>query len=275
MADNFLKGLLGAAQDDQFRADLKNGLFDLGKGASRSAGQMVTGGVDLMSLLLSPLGYNHSAPVGSTAWAEQKGMIPKAEYTNRLAGLLGEGLGGVAPMVAQAKAPQIASGLLQASDNLMAPNALSKQSGMALFDTSGLPNRGRELIQSSAEELAKQLRDKGFQVEVQHSGSLAGPSSYLSVFDPQTGRGFSGVRFSGHSKGAFNNASVWNVGPEELGDVVSKAEAMRALGPSANWRQMEAINALDGLAAKVRPQTFSAFKEARDSGTDFTRYRAK
>lgn len=135
MADNFLKGLLGAAQDDQFRADLKNGLFDLGKGASRSAGQMVTGGVDLMSLLLSPLGYNNPAPVGSTAWAEQKGMIPKAEYTNRLAGLLGEGLGGVAPMVAQAKAPQIANGLLTIADNAAKSspmNALSRKQAGAI-----------------------------------------------------------------------------------------------------------------------------------------------
>lgn len=128
MADNLLKGLLGAASDDQFRSDLKNGLFDLGKGASRAAGQMVTGGVDLISLLLSPLGYNHHAPVGSTVWAEQKGMIPKAEYTNRLAGLLGEGLGGISPMVAQAKAPQIAKGLLTIGENATKPNLLNTPS---------------------------------------------------------------------------------------------------------------------------------------------------
>jgi hypothetical protein len=58
----------------------------------------------------------------------QKGLT--AEPKNRNMGLLGEAVGGVLPIVAAAKAPQIAKGLLQAGDNLAAPQILRKESGM-------------------------------------------------------------------------------------------------------------------------------------------------
>jgi hypothetical protein len=56
-----------------------------------------------------------------------------AEPKNRMAGLLGESVGGVLPLLAAAKAPQIAGGLLQVSDNLAAPRTLNPQTGAVLW----------------------------------------------------------------------------------------------------------------------------------------------
>ena len=74
-----------------------------------------------------------------------------------------------------------------------------------LFDTAGLENGGRELIQGKADELAQKLRDSGVTVDLQHSGSKAGPSSYIRVV------GMPEIRISGHSKGVFNSGGVLNI----------------------------------------------------------------
>ena len=79
-----------------------------------------------------------------------------------------------------------------------------------LFDTIGLENRGRDLIQSKAEEYAQKLRDAGVNVlDVQHSGSLAGPSSYIKI------HGQPDLRISGHDKGVAGSQSVVNIGSDE------------------------------------------------------------
>jgi len=116
-------------------------------------------------------------------------------------------------------------------------NQMGNNSG--LFDTTGLPNRGKEAIQSAADSLAKRLKDYGFQVGVEHGGSSAGPSSYLSVYDPETGRFFRNqVRISGHSKGSHESQFVWNVGsPEHYDAVVKAAHDMRNMGPSDMFKQ--------------------------------------
>jgi hypothetical protein len=126
-------GLLDALKDKQFRSDVGNGLLDLVNGLSRGVGQNVTGLVDLAALPFQAAGLNMPAPVGGSQWAENAGILPKANYTNRLAGLLGEGFGGVAPMVAAAKAPQIANGLLAMGENLAAPQVLNKQTGAIVW----------------------------------------------------------------------------------------------------------------------------------------------
>jgi hypothetical protein len=109
-----------------------------------------------------------------------------------------------------------------------------------LFDYTNLPERGRDVIRKNAEDLAEQLKQQGFDAQVTHSGSPAGPSSYLRVVDPETGRFFTkDVRFSGHSKGAFNNESVINVGSDsDWQSVIQLASKMRAMGPS-EMMQME------------------------------------
>ena len=105
-----------------------------------------------------------------------------------------------------------------------------------LVDTEGMTlEQAREAIQSRAEQLAETLRRDGFKVELQHSGSVSGPSSYLTISDPKTGRFFNDqVRISGHSKGAFNSQTVWAVATDEqIQEVVDKAHEMRAKGPTA------------------------------------------
>lgn len=143
-----------------------------------------------------------------------------------------------------------------------------------LFDTLGLPNQGRDLIQGKAEELARALRDQGFEVDLQHSGSVAGPSSYLRVYDPQTGRLLArDIRLSGHSKGAFNSQGVWNVTDAHFPAVLDAADRMRALGPSEllkaqDAREAEALRrrlvSADKKLAKGKPLTKSE-QEAVDA----------
>lgn len=87
-----------------------------------------------------------------------------------------------------------------------------------LLDTTGLENRGRDLIQGKAEELAQRMREAGVTVDLQHSGSVAGPSSYIKVV------GMPDIRISGHSKGVFNSGGVLNVAsPEEFDNVLAMA----------------------------------------------------
>lgn len=103
--------------------------------------------------------------------------------------------------------------------------------GMSLYNTSNLPNRGRDLIQNDAEKLAELLKEKGFLAQVTHSGSVAGPSSYLNISDPQTGRFLQNqIRLSGHPKGVFNSQSVYDVTSDEFDSVLKAAEEMRAKG---------------------------------------------
>ena len=203
-----------------------------GQGASNAAASTVTGPVDMLAWLLRKGGVDvGDAPIGGEQWMRNQGLMATPE--NKLAGLLGEGLGMAAPIVGSAKAAEIAGGLLQMGRNLATPQTMNKQAGMALFDTTGLPNRGREVIQSKANELSDKLKSLGMDVKLEHSGSAAGPSSYLKVYDPETGRFFvNDVRLSGHPKGVFNSQGVWDVNESEFQNVVDAAQKMRDMGPS-------------------------------------------
>jgi hypothetical protein len=131
----------------------------------------------------------------------------------------------------------------------LAPSSAGVRSS-SLVDTVGLENRGREVIQGKAEELASMLKEKGFKASVEHSGSAAGPSSYLKIYDPQTQRFFDDVRISGHSKGVFNSQSVWNVSSkEDFASVINQAMEMRAKGPSA---LMKSLDARENTAIQIR-----------------------
>jgi len=113
-----------------------NGLLDFLQGASNSAASNVSAPVDGLAWLLRKAGLPiPSNPVGGSDWMAQKGFT--AEPKNKNMGLLGEAFGGVAPIVAAAKAPQIAKGLLQAGDNLAAQPTMSKQAGAVLADYRG------------------------------------------------------------------------------------------------------------------------------------------
>ena len=60
-------------------------------------------------------------PMGGSDWMSQQGLTPAPK--ERIAGLLGEGIGGVLPGVIGAKAPQIAGGLLGKIEQWAANNA--------------------------------------------------------------------------------------------------------------------------------------------------------
>ncbi len=103
-----------------------------GQGASNAAASTVTGPVDMLAWLLRKGGVDvGDAPIGGEAWMRQKGLMATPE--NRLAGLLGEGAGLAAPIVAAAKAPEIAGGLLQMGRNLATPQTMNKQTGAIVY----------------------------------------------------------------------------------------------------------------------------------------------
>jgi hypothetical protein len=164
-----------------------------------------------------------------------------------MGGLLGKGVGKLAQVGENAA-------------NISPINTRSNhQSGMALFDIRGLPNGGRDLIRSEADGFAKTLADNGFQVNVEHSGSIAGPSSYLSIYDPETGRSFSKqIRMSGHDKGPYNSQGILNVSTaEEKASVFDEAIKMRGLGPS------EGLSAIAARQDKTREYWTSIYEKAQ------------
>ena len=88
------------------------------QGASNSAASAVSAPVDGINWALGKVGVPVSKkPVGGSEWL--KGLGFTAEPKNKTAGLLGEAVGGVLPIVAQAKAPQIAAGLNAIDDKAM------------------------------------------------------------------------------------------------------------------------------------------------------------
>ena len=121
-------------------------------------------------------------------------------------------------------------------------------------------NWTKEYIQNSADDIATQLNKLGFETKVEHSGSKAGPSSYVSVYDPETGRHIKDpFRLSNHSKGAFNNQFVNNVFDVEkqTPQIIQQALDMRKLGLSnftllSNLKQ-QYVNQLisDGMKPKT------------------------
>ena len=89
------------------------------QGASNAAASNVSGPVDLLAWLLRKGGVPvPSNAFGGSEWMRQQGLT--AEPKNKLAGLLGEGVGLAAPFAIAAKAPQIAGAMNKADDALTA-----------------------------------------------------------------------------------------------------------------------------------------------------------
>ena len=90
-------------------------LRDFAQGASNSVAGNVAVPVDAIAWLLRKGGVNvPSNPVMGSDWMAEKGLT--REPQNKLAGLVGDMAGMVAPFAAAAKAPQIAKGLLSAGE---------------------------------------------------------------------------------------------------------------------------------------------------------------
>lgn len=133
------------------------------------------------------------------------------------------------------------------------------------INVAGLPNKGKDFIQSSAEELSAKLKQLGFQADVTHSGSAAGPSSYVRIYDPETGRMFTNqIRFSGHSKGPRESAVVTDIQEPttDIPNIVQEALEMRSLGPSeAIIKAAQRQSIVDELIASGKAPR-QAYKEA-------------
>ncbi len=111
-------GLMDMLRDKQFWGDVGDNAKQLGRAASDAAAANVTGPVDLVSMLLRKTGVPvGDAPLGSSQWAKNAGMI-NGPQPNKLAQLMGETIGGVAPMIGVAKAPEIAKAF-QGSEDIM------------------------------------------------------------------------------------------------------------------------------------------------------------
>lgn len=124
----------------------QNGLLDFLQGASNSVSSNVSAPVDGLAWLLRKAGVPvGDAPMGGSDWMAQKGLTKQPE--NRNMGLLGEAIGGVAPMLSAAKAPQIARGLLQMGENAAIPQTLNRQTGVLSIDLKNeLATKYREML---------------------------------------------------------------------------------------------------------------------------------
>jgi hypothetical protein len=101
------------------------------QGASNAAASNVSAPVDAIAWALRKAGVPvGDAPMGGSDWMRQHGLTAEAPGAS---GLIGESVGGVAPIVASAKAAQIAKGLLQAGENLAAPATMNPQAGAIVF----------------------------------------------------------------------------------------------------------------------------------------------
>ena len=148
---------------------------------------------------------------------------------------------------------------------------------------SGLTRQDQaRLIQSHAENFAAKAKEMGLSASVEHSGSKAGPSSYVTVLDPITGAKFeSPFRFSGHSKGPKESQFVYDVGDDfsnELGALEKMAlsipKAERDVIQSA--RQAKMIEDLsmqekERIFSQGRPAVQSAMQEANLQQTPYTK----
>ena len=167
---------------------------------------------------------------------------PMGDPQQQFAGqLLGDPMN-VQPMIAPAARGAVAAGKYAGPELARGLENYMGRTGMQLsaVNTNSLPNSGRDLIRSKADELSNMLNQLGFQTDVKHSGSAAGPSSYVNVYDPQTGRSITDpARISGHSKGAFNSQFVHEISddPQSMQKFVDLAMEMRAKGPSEMMRQ--------------------------------------
>ena len=132
-------------------------------------------------------------------------------------------------------------GAVGARESLVSANGLNKE-------------QSREKIQNLAEQAAQRLRDNGFVVDVEHSGSAAGASSYLDVSDPITGaRLQKQIRISAHDKGAFNSQFVVNVGSmSEVDGIVEKLLEQRTP------ERIERIKRIDERSRLEREQNRAA-----------------
>lgn len=219
-------------------------------------------------LLSRPLDLIDSRNVpGSSEWIGQKmqnaGMV--SENRNALAEA---GMGLLAPVAF--KGAQKVGGLLYNAEQAAAANAakpstmkMQGQRGVISFPDSMTRSEKSEAVKAMAEDSASRLKSLGFDASVDHSGSAMGSSSYVRVFDPQTGRFIKDpLRISDHSKGPFNTTLVIDARvPDDIDAFIKAAQDMRALGPTEMFMAQKSQAA--DHARKVRDSWMLIYQRAQ------------
>lgn len=109
------------------------GLLDFLQAASNGAASNVSAPVDGLAWLLRKAGVDVGESVLGSAWLERQGLTRPVQQSG--ASLAGETAGLLAPLMAAAKAPQVARALLQMGENAAAPRVF----GMAASQRGGVP----------------------------------------------------------------------------------------------------------------------------------------
>jgi hypothetical protein len=113
---------------------------DFLQAASNTAADTVAAPVDLIAFLLRKAGVPvPQNAVGGTQWMTERGL--RRDVQQSPASLAGETVGLLSPVVAAAKAPQIAKGLLQVEANAMAPSTLPRMSERGAIVWHGSPHK--------------------------------------------------------------------------------------------------------------------------------------
>lgn len=176
------------------------------QGASNSAASMVSAPVDGINWALGKVGLPVSKkPVGGSEWLREVGFT--AEPKNRNAGLLGEAVGGVIPIVAQAKAPQIAAGLNRVAANAAAPRTLHPQTGAIVWH--GSPHKF-DKFDSSKIGTGEGAQAYGHGLYLAESQDVAKTYQNLKPITDQTDGGFIQARAAFDiGKGNVKKALKW------------------------------------------------------------------
>jgi len=280
-------GLLSAIQDEQFWRDVAKNGRGLLQGASNAVASNITGPVDLINAGMGLLGMPISRePVGGEAWARKKGLTAAAPGA---AGLAGETLGLVGPMVVAGKAPQVAAGLLKMADNAAVPSAANQAARNQLgaivyhgsphkfdrFDASkigtgeGAQAYGHGLYFAESPEVAGSYQSA---LSYKNNASLVknGPNSY-DVIAPDGTKIVEGVwlgkaskakdAFDASQKGALYKVDLPDNAIARMLDwdkpLSQQSAAMQAIGPEAD----AAFRAVLGQPLeRVQPQADMAYK---------------
>lgn len=137
---------------------------DFLQAASNTAADTVAAPVDLIAFLLRKAGVPvPQNAVGGTQWMTERGL--RRDVQQSPASLAGETVGLLSPVVAAAKAPQIAKGLLQVEANAAAPRTLRPEAGVYLVHTPLKPDPRvgtryeREFIGGLADKTPRKIED--------------------------------------------------------------------------------------------------------------------
>lgn len=162
-------------------AGFADSLREFAQSASNSIAGNVSAPVDGIAWALRKAGVPVPVvPMGGTDWMAEKGLTKTVPPG--LAQTLGEAAGMSGPMVAMAKAPKIAGGLLGMTDNALAPQTLNRQAGMLRIPGRGQIPESRADVNKLADRFARLLDDAKVPYQADKSG--LSPARYFEFNNP-------------------------------------------------------------------------------------------